>query len=83
MGATIPEYGVVDSPEDPGQVQDLQDRSRSSRRISRTSRSSSRTTFGMILIGFSLLKGGYKELLGPYKVLIKELLFKGAPLRGF
>ena len=51
-------------------LQDLQDRSRTSRSISRTSRSSSRTIFRRILTGFSGLKEGSKEL-----------LFKGAPLK--
>ena len=50
-------------PGPPGQVQDLQGKSRTSGSISRMSRSSSRITFRRILLGFSGLKEGSKELL--------------------
>ena len=44
-----------------GQVQELQERSRTIRSITRMIRSSSRTTFTGVLVGFSGVKGGYKK----------------------
>ena len=70
-----------------GQVQELQERSRTIRSITRMIRSSSRTTFTGGLVGFSGFKGGYKkqknDLKNPFKSPLKPL--KGplkAPLTG-
>ena len=45
----------------PGQVQELQERSRTIRSITRMIRSSFRTTFTGVVVGFSGVKGGYKK----------------------
>ena len=48
----------------PGQVQELQERSRTIRSISRMIRSSSRTTFKMVFLRFKKVLGGF---LGPLR----------------
>ena len=61
-----------------GQVQELQERSRTIRSITRMIRSSSRTTFTGVLVGFSWVLGGFSVVLDPPT---NHLIFPSFPLK--
>ena len=59
LGLPNPQTALLRAPGPPGQVQKLQDRSRTYRSISRMNRSSSRTFFQRVFLRFKMVLGGF------------------------